>query len=243
MENPHKVGCPWYSITESWGAPNVKWCEETLCAWISEPANTWSNLAYIFAAIVLYRTRTNKPSIRKRLNYFSIAIALCGIGSFIYHASNNRLTQFLDFVGMFAVAWPLFGSSLSRLGLIRQENEINISITGSVLWCILVPVFNTLHIPIQLLVLSLIFSITGCEVYLFRKQSDRPMMTPSTNHFRNAIVCLLIAAFFSFLDVSRTWCDPKRHIVQGHAIWHLFSALGLFSAGKFFAEQLAYTEA
>ena len=64
----------------------------------------WSNLAYIFAAILLWRTKTNKPSIRARLNYFSLAITLCGIGSFIYHASNNRLTQFLDFLGMFAVA-------------------------------------------------------------------------------------------------------------------------------------------
>ncbi len=64
----------------------------------------WSNLAYIFAAILLWRTKTNKPSIRARLNYFSLAITLCGTGSFIYHASNNRLTQFLDFLGMFAVA-------------------------------------------------------------------------------------------------------------------------------------------
>ena len=40
MQNPHGVGCPWHSITETWGAPNVKWCEETLCQWISEPANT-----------------------------------------------------------------------------------------------------------------------------------------------------------------------------------------------------------
>ena len=120
MQNPHGVGCPWHSITETWGAPNVKWCEETLCQWISEPANTWSNLAYIFAAILLWKTKTKKPSVRTRLNYFSFAIAFCGIGSFIYHASNNRLTQFLDFLGMFAVAVRFF-FYIIRLHLFSQS--------------------------------------------------------------------------------------------------------------------------
>ena len=35
-------GCPWSGFTP----PNVDWCEEELCAWVVNPADTWSNLAY-----------------------------------------------------------------------------------------------------------------------------------------------------------------------------------------------------
>ena len=139
--------------------------------------------------------------------------------------------------------WPLFSSSLARLGWIAPDNEIKLSVLGTIVWSIAVPVSNYIHFPIQLLVLFLVFSITGCEILVFRKQKDRAMMAPSRAEFHKAIICLLIAAFFSFLDVSRTWCDPTRHIVQGHAIWHCFSSLGLFFAGKYCSQQYAYTEA
>ena len=33
------------------GAPDIKYCEETLCQIISEPSNTWSNLALVFAGV------------------------------------------------------------------------------------------------------------------------------------------------------------------------------------------------
>ena len=49
--------------------------------------------------------------------------------------------------------------------------------------------------------------------------------------------CLVEAAAFVFLilDITRTWCDPKNHILNGHAVWHLLSAAAiylLFSAKK-----------
>ena len=52
--NPHPPNCPWHSSADLLGAPNIKWCEATLCGWISEPANTWSNLLYLVSALALY---------------------------------------------------------------------------------------------------------------------------------------------------------------------------------------------
>ena len=48
---PIEEGCPWYS----WTRPNVKWCEENLCAWVTAPANTYSNLLYIILGVVMIR--------------------------------------------------------------------------------------------------------------------------------------------------------------------------------------------
>ena len=43
--------CPWDGFTQ---AP-PGFCEQALCAWVREPGNTWSNLAFIVAALVMYR--------------------------------------------------------------------------------------------------------------------------------------------------------------------------------------------
>ena len=40
-------------------------------------------------------------------------------------------------------------------------------------------------------------------------------------------VALLAGVVASFLDASRRWCDPGDHLVQGHALWHVLSALSL----------------
>lgn len=244
MENPHPVGCFWYAAAERWGAPNVKWCEETLCSIISEPSNTWSNLAYFASAIFLYRSSLNKTmnsSVQGRLKYYAFTVFLCGAGSFVYHASNNRATQFLDFAGMFAVAWPLQTSNLSRTGAISRRQEIPFALAGSLLWSCLVPILNYIGFPIQSLVIVLVLGIAITEFQLNRVK--RPILPRSRSYFYRSVACLGIAAIFSFLDASRIWCNPEWHIVQGHAIWHIFSALALFNAGKYHAFQVARSEA
>ena len=97
--NPHALGCPWHEAAERLGAPNIKWCESTACAWVSEPANTWSNLAYLLVALVVgwQCRRSTHPELR----WMAPALFLMGLLSGIYHASNLYLTQVLDFLGMF----------------------------------------------------------------------------------------------------------------------------------------------
>src|SRR4051812_20202982 len=103
--NPHGPLCPWYEITEKIGAPNIKWCEETLCQVISEPSNAWSNLGHIIAALLItYLSLKNKESFELRL--FGPIIFLMGMMSFFYHLSNFYTSQVLDFLGIFfLVGW------------------------------------------------------------------------------------------------------------------------------------------
>src|SRR5262245_13387782 len=54
--------CPWVGLREWGGLPNVKWCEETLCAVVAEPANTWSNLAFLIGAAALWRMNKDETS-------------------------------------------------------------------------------------------------------------------------------------------------------------------------------------
>ncbi|MEW6433300.1 MAG: ceramidase domain-containing protein [Myxococcota bacterium] len=111
--------CPWTPLREATGLPNVKWCEETLCSWISEPANTWSNVAFLVAAAAL-SWRTRKDSSRT-LRFWGPATFWVGITSLVYHASVAFLTQVFDFFGMYFFFGLILLLNLVRLGALPKD--------------------------------------------------------------------------------------------------------------------------
>ena len=113
--DPIPPGCPWHELS-AYGLPNVNWCEAPLCAYVGEPANAWSNLAYVLVAlaIALVQRGERSPLLRR----FAAAVATVGVCSFAYHASNVHVTQILDFFGGFSFgavdfgcSWAFFGSA------------------------------------------------------------------------------------------------------------------------------------
>ena len=84
---PVEPGCPW----EHWTRPNVKWCEDNLCAWITAPANTYSNLLYIFFGLrMIAEARRQKST---TLMMFGPASILTGVSSLVFHASYTYVGQ------------------------------------------------------------------------------------------------------------------------------------------------------
>jgi hypothetical protein len=53
--------------------------------------------------------------------------------------------------------------------------------------------------------------------------------------FAAALLLLSAAGAASLADVTRTWCDPTNHWLQGHALWHLLSAGALYALYRFYA--------
>ena len=81
---PLQPSCPW----ANWARPNVKYCEPNACSWITTPANTWTNLAYIFVGLwMLYDAKTRTKNAGPTLYSIGWAIVFVGITSFFYHAS------------------------------------------------------------------------------------------------------------------------------------------------------------
>ncbi|NDG85398.1 MAG: hypothetical protein EBX52_10245, partial [Proteobacteria bacterium] len=105
--------CPWFPV-KNLRLPNVKWCEEQLCSWIEEPANTWSNLGYILAGMVMWRMSAGLKS--RPLRFYGPAGILVGLFSFVYHASNAFALQLFDFLGMYLFLFLLIFVNLERLG-------------------------------------------------------------------------------------------------------------------------------
>jgi len=169
-QNPHAPSCPWYDITEKTGAPNIKWCEETLCQWVSEPANTWSNLGYLIVGIfVTYIAFTKRHN--SQLKQFGPIIFFMGAMSFFYHQSNFYLSQILDFIGMFFfVGWAI-GMNLIRVGKLKPKNLFNFNLALAIFFTISMHVMYLTEIKFQVIVLISAFIIIGYR-NLGEKDSD-----------------------------------------------------------------------
>jgi hypothetical protein len=215
-------GCPWSGFTP----PNVDWCEAELCGWITNPVNTWSNLAYLVLGVAMWRIA--RASGRSELTLFGPASVAVGVCSGVYHASYTWMLQFLDFVGMFVFCFVVMTRNALRLRWIGPRRQVAFFATGVAVASAAVPPLFEIGFPIQATVAALVFTLIGQEIALRRttRADYRPYFA--------ALGLLGAGAVCSLLDVTRAWCDPADHLLQGHAAWHLLSAASLFALFRFY---------
>ncbi len=226
---PMPEGCPW----SGWVPPNVDWCEEQLCSWITNPAGTWSNLAYlIFGIAMIVEARRAKGTAKGELALFGPASIAVGVFSFVYHASYTFFLQFFDFVGMFLFCFTVLSENALRLGWIRTARKATFFFAGVASFSGLVLVLWQLGLPYQGLVLVLILVAVGQELLAWRKHG------PASGYgiYATGLGLLVVAASFSLADLTRTWCDPSNHWLQGHAIWHVLTAAALYAFFRFYGQ-------
>ncbi len=222
---PLPPGCPWSGFTP----PNVNWCEEELCAWIVNPADTWSNLGYI--ALGLFMWQGARRTRRADLALFGPASIAVGVFSFAYRASYTWALQFFDFVGMFLFCFTVLARNAVRLGWIAPRRELRFFALGVLGASALVPPLFELGVPIQLSV-ALCIAVGLWQEWVLRQRSEAP---PLPRAYPIGLALLAGAALCSALDVTRVVCDPENHWLQGHAAWHLLTALALFAFFRFYA--------
>ncbi|MEX0799435.1 MAG: ceramidase domain-containing protein [Bacteriovoracaceae bacterium] len=228
--NPHPPGCFWHGAAEKFGAPNLKWCEETLCQVVSEPANTWSNIAFfIFAGIIFYFVKDKKS---KSLKWIPWAFLLMAAGSFFYHTSNFYISQVLDFFGMYLLIHWLLALNLIRAKIFDHKKAVVFYASFIVANSVILHLMYLGQYRFQMLI-----AIAGALIFVSefwaRKKGSIP---PNKKYFIGAILSVVVAQIFSLLDLTRVICDPTNHFFQGHALWHILSGLGLLLAYKHYEQ-------
>jgi hypothetical protein len=221
---PLPPGCPWSGFTP----PNVDWCEENLCAWVVNPANAWSNLAYV--AVGLWLVREARRAGRADLARFGPTLVLVGLFSGVYHASYTWALQLLDFVGMFLLCFLVLARNASRLGWIEPRRETLALLGGTAGASATLPWMFERGIPIQGTVAACVAAALAQEAWLRRRAS-----APLPRAYRAGLALLGAAGLCSLLDVTRVWCDPTDPWLQGHALWHVLSALAFVPFFRFYA--------
>ncbi len=216
--------CPWSSFLP----PTIKYCEDNLCSYITQPSNTWSNLAFIFVGI--YLIILNQKDKLKNLRYIGPIAILTGIASFLYHASFTFLFQFFDLSSMYLFSTMILSINLRRANFITANNQ-NLAQLALLLSSMgLLYIFKPFGIPIFALQVIIGF---GLEFFLFKKSNK----TFSYSYYKLTIAALAIAFTSWILDFKRIVCNPMNHLLQGHAIWHIFSSLCFLFLYKFYSQR------
>lgn len=220
---PLPPGCPWSGFTP----PNIDWCEAERCARIVNPSDAWSNLLYLVLGIWMWRVARREG--RADLARFGPASVAIAIFSFAYHASYTFALQFFDFVAMFLFCFTVLARNAVRLRWIAPERETRFFAAGVALLSASVPPLFWLGFPIQALVGLCIAAGLWQEWQLRRR--DGPRLAYS--HYRTGLVLVGAAGLASLADVTRAACAPESWL-QGHALWHLLSALALAEFFRFY---------
>ncbi len=229
--NPHNAGCYWYDTAEKYGAPSIKWCEETLCHIISEPANTWSNIGYIISSLILFIW--TKKTQHNELKWLAPAMFLMGAASFFFHMSNYYISQILDFIGMYLFVFWLMVLNLRKVGLISKSKQVITEVVITLISTLAVHYMYTHHMNFQIIVTTGVITIIITEFITFRRSKKKRHY----KYFWTSMGLIGFAQLFSQVDLKRIICDPKEHIFQGHAIWHVISAIALTIAYKHWEQE------
>lgn len=214
---PWPAGCFWSGFTQ----PDIRHCEENLCGVIAAPADTWSNLFYFAAAFYLLR----QPGRSSKL--LGGCVAFIGLTSFIFHASYTFLFQVGDYAGMFCLVWVLFGLNLRRAG--KDASLLALGAGGTIASTAVLVLAHNMGFPVQPVFALHLAALILSEAFVAKRSTDY-------RWFLGALA--LSAAGFAcwMLDYTRVWCDPNDHLWQGHAAWHLLTALSFLPLARFYRQ-------
>lgn len=205
-----------------------------MCAYITAPANTYSNFAYILAGLWMIQEARLRRS--PTLALFGPGSIVVGVTSAVYHASYTWFFQFFDFFGMYVFALMPLALNLRRIGFLGAS-EITGSFAVLLAGCsMLTVIFHYTGVPIQLIVLVLIITILIQERFIYKKSGNKRVVMPEYVTWAAAIGFLFLGACCSAADKLGIWCDPTNHVIQGHAVWHLLTAVSLCFLFRFYGQ-------
>lgn len=211
--------------------PDACFCEASRSEFVRQPIDTWSNLAFVLAGLLMLTddlrpapTRSNLLARRRTYGVlYALAVILIGLGSWFYHASLTFAGQWFDVMGMY-----LLGTFMVLYGVARWS-----SMSGRRFAAVYVAVNCVLALGLiavpelrRYLFGLLLLAAIVFEVLAWRRRGS--VSHPGkVRYFAAALLAYLLAQFIWMLDLSHIVCDPYG-LLQGHALWHV---LGAASAG------------
>ena len=154
-----------------------------------------------------------------------------GAGSFLYHASYTFAFQIADFFGMYVVLFQFVVLNMRRAGMASPATQVRWYLLGVGSFTALMLTMAKLRLPYQSLILVIAALLAAQEWQLARRARG-----VDYRDLKRAWGLLAVAFTCSALDLTRCWCNPQDHVFQGHAAWHVCSAIGITFACRFYAQ-------
>jgi len=230
-----------------WLGPDVGrgdgFCEGARPGWIRQPANTWSNLAFVIAGLAvawyagdrlrLGLTMGAHPGLATA---YAVLVVLLGPGSMAMHATQSDLGGHLDLLSMFLVSGFALAYALMRFAR-RGPALMSAVFFGSVLVGMAVhlrggSVAVLGHLGNAAFAAQLWVAV-GLEVALIRRRSPRQDVW-----FGVASLATLTLAFVIWTTGKRdhAWCHPYT-LFQQHGAWHVLCAVAAYLLFRHYAAE------
>ena len=203
-------------------------CERLRTGWVAQPANTVSSLAYVAAGLVLMRWARVRPSIDESSAWpVATGLITAGLGSLDYHGFQSPLAQWGHDWG---IAVPLVAAVHADAGelLPQVPPRLRSALSAGALAAMGLllarrPRSGPLGAAVGVLALGTFeLALWGRGRRPGPRRRSGPLLAAAAG-------CGLAGA--AVLTLSRSggpWCRPDS-LLQGHAAWHVLSAMSLAS--------------
>lgn len=227
-----------------WGSGAGEFCERFRPGLIKQPANTWSNLGFITAGLVMAwqlsrgvfdANRNNFTSGIFYATFFSCLAVSLGPGSMAMHASGGNLGGFFDMLSMYLVASFTLSYALERF-FTWKPWQFFVSFTIVLISCLWADrqhyhiLFGFFGDFIFFLYISVTIIFEALNTYV-RKLSHNVKWG-----FASLGAILLAFGIWGLSTTDGIWCNPDS-LIQGHAIWHLLDAVSVYCLFRFYVSE------
>jgi hypothetical protein len=210
------MSCPWGFLEPA----DLKFCEERLCGWVVEPANTWSNLGFIVAGWMILKASRGKRRAGSLMT--GLTSVWVGVGSTLFHATGTRWGEVIDVSAMYLISALFVTLNLQRIrswsGL-RAAVFFMLLAVGSIVMLVWSGANGILMFTAQLVFFGL--SEVWMAFYPDRFPAER-------KHFYALSLTFGVSCIVWLLDLHRIVCIPSNHVLGGHGVWHLLNGLALW---------------
>jgi hypothetical protein len=233
------VGQGWLGDDVGRGA---NFCEAARDGWVRQPANTWSNLGFVVAGLLVAWRAGRRDLLGDVLPRhagiapaYGCVVVLLGPASAAMHATQSELGGQLDLLSMYLVA-----SFAAAYALMRRAGQgrlffwqvFSLAVAG----CEVVGLAGD-DVPVvtyagNLAFAALLLTAVVVEVGLWRRADG----TRTDLRWGCAALGTILVAFAIWNVTKSLWCDPHS-LLQGHAAWHLLDAASAYLLLRFWASE------
>lgn len=235
---------PFYDVWSGYRAESdigTYFCEQTFMEKVvRQPINTFSNVVYLMAALIVLRRGWKDQSKKTRYNivsanpFYSITYGVILLYTFcastFFHSSLIHFASRLDFSAVYSLAlFPMMYFThrlwLLSLGLPSNQKHSKSLYTVIAVFSVLYFAF-TFGVPDgwdDQVVFALIWIMVIMGAILERKDPGRT----NRSYLVICIAAIMIAIVWFVFDTHKILCNPDS-VLQPHSLWHLFAGTSTF---------------
>jgi hypothetical protein len=233
------------AVGRGWLGPDVgrgaNFCEAAPGSLVRQPANTFSNVGFVVAGLVIAwhaggrrNVGASLASHRHLATTIACLVVLLGPASAAMHATQSAVGGHLDMLSMYLVASFAAGYATMRwwrggIGLLAA------AFVGGVAFCELVGLWHA-TLPVVMYSGNAAFGLLLIGAIVLEVRIMRRGETRAQRGFAYASLASILIAF-AIWNASKSWlCDPQS-LVQGHAIWHILDAVSAYFLYRYYASE------